>query len=72
MEIFENVKEAVAKEAGVNAQDIKLDTVFEDMGVDSLDLVAACVTLGKQYKVRVPCMKSVQEIVAFIEENKKV
>jgi acyl carrier protein len=72
MEILENVKEAVAKEADVNADDIQMDTVFEEMGIDSLDLVAACVTLGKKYKVRVPCMKSVQEIVGFIEENKKV
>lgn len=73
--IFEKIKDIIADEFDVDADDITLETnVREDLDADSLDLVELVIDLEDEFSVEVPDevlekIKTVQDIVDYIEEN---
>ena len=51
----EKMKEIIAEQLSVNAEEIKPETNFkEDLGVDSLDLFELVMALEEQYNVEIP------------------
>ena len=69
--IFENIKEMVVDQLGVNDEDVKLETNFvEDLDADSLDLFQVIMEIEDAFNVKVEDVeniKTVADAVSFIE-----
>lgn len=73
--IFEEVKEILAEQFDISADDIELtSSLIDDLGADSLDAIDVVMSIEDQYSLEVPDevienMKTVEDIVNFIEIN---
>ena len=74
--MFENVKDIVAEQLGINKDEIKPESNFkEDLKADSLDLFELVMALEDEYSVSIPSEElenivTVQDVVNYIENNK--
>jgi acyl carrier protein len=72
--IFEKVKEVIVEQLGVDEEEVALETSFEDLGVDSLDLFQIVIELEEAFNVRIEdaeSIKTVEDAVKYIESNTK-
>ena len=70
--IFEKIKGVIASQLGIEEDEIKLETSFEDLGVDSLDLFQIIIELEEQFSVQIEdaeSIKTVEDAVKYIEER---
>ncbi len=51
--VFDKVKEIIADKLGVNEKDIKMESTFEDLGADSLDIVELIMAIEEEYDIQV-------------------
>jgi acyl carrier protein len=74
--MFENIKDIVAEQLGINKDEIKPESNFkEDLKADSLDLFELVMALEDEYSVSIPSEElenivTVQDVVNYIENNK--
>ena len=55
MALFEEVKEIVAEQLNVNADEVKEESKFvEDLGADSLDVVELVMALEEKFDIEIP------------------
>lgn len=69
--VLEKVAEALAEKAGTDAAAIRPETTFEELKLDSLDIVDALMTLEDIFGVSLEAsaeMKRVGDLVAYIEQ----
>ncbi|HHX57652.1 MAG TPA: acyl carrier protein [Clostridiales bacterium] len=75
--VFEKVKSIIVDQLDVDAEKITLDSkVAEDLGADSLDVVDLIMSIEEEFDMEidddaVEKMKTVGDIVAFIDSNNK-
>ncbi len=75
--VFEKVKSIIVDQLDVDAEKITLDSkVAEDLGADSLDVVDLIMSIEEEFDMEidddaVESMKTVGDIVAFIDSNNK-
>ena len=73
--IFEEIKDILAQQLDLDPDTIELTSnLAGDLGADSLDAIDIVMSLEDQYGIEVPdsvieSMKTVEEIVGFIESN---
>lgn len=73
--IFDEVREILAEQLDVDKDSIEMNSkLAEDLGADSLDAIDIVMTIEDQYSIEVPDenienMKTVEDIVSFIESN---
>lgn len=72
MNIFEKVKSLVAEQLGVDAADITLETSFDDLNADSLDVVELIMSLEEEFDLEIPdedaeTIKTVGDAVEYIK-----
>ncbi len=73
--IFERIKTIISEEFDINENEITLSTsLFDELDIDSLDLVDLVMTLEDEFSVELPDealadMKTVGDVVKYIEEN---
>ena len=73
---IDKVKEIIANQLSVKAEDLKDDTnIAEELGADSLDLVEILMSLEDEFGVSIPdeaipTIKSIKDLVDFIDNNK--
>ena len=73
--IFDEVKEILADQLDINAEDIELSSnLSDDLGADSLDAIDIVMTIEDRYSIEVPDevienMETVDDIVSFIEAH---
>lgn len=73
--IFERIKTIISEEFDINENEITLNTsLFDELDIDSLDLVDLVMTLEDEFSVELPDealadMKTVGDVVKYIEEN---
>lgn len=71
----DKVKDIVAKQLSVKAEDIKNDSnIAEELGADSLDLVEILMSLEDEFGISIPDeaipqIKTINDVVAFIEKK---
>jgi len=53
-EIFEKVKAIVADQLGVEEETITMNTSFEDLNADSLDIVELIMALEEEFDIEIP------------------
>lgn len=74
MDIFEKVKSLVAEQLGVEADEITLETSFDDLNADSLDVVELIMALEEEFDIEIPDevaekIKTVGDAVEYIKEK---
>lgn len=73
--IFDEVKEILAEQLDINPETIEMTSNLQtDLGADSLDAIDIVMSIEDQYGIEVPDsvienMRSVEDIVSFIESN---
>ena len=73
--IFEEIKDILAQGLDLDPDTIELTSnLASDLGADSLDAIDIVMSLEDQYGIEVPdsvieSMKTVEDIVGFIESN---
>lgn len=76
MSTFDKVKEIVAEQLGVDADDVNIDSTFiDDLGADSLDIVELIMAFEEEFNVEIPDeiaekIKTVKDTVDYIDKNK--
>jgi len=74
-DIYDRVKENVAKQLGAEDEAITMNASFvEDLGADSLDIVELIMALEEEFGIEIPDeaaeeIKTVQNAVEYIEKN---
>ena len=71
--VFEKVAKILAEYKDMDPSEIKPETTFEDLGLDSLDTVELVMSFEEELDVSIEMdenLKSVQDVVAVIEKNK--
>ena len=70
--VFEKVAEMLANHLSIEQDSIKMETTFEELGVDSLDTVEMVMDLDESLGIELELEKKVEsvgELVAIIEEK---
>ena len=70
--VFEKVAEMLANLLSIEQDSIKMETTFEELGVDSLDTVEMVMDLEESLGIELELEKKVEsvgELVAIIEEK---
>jgi len=70
---FEKVKEIIVEQLGLEESEVKEDTSFEALGLDSLDVVELLMAIEEEFGVEIKAEdagKTVSELVNYIDENK--
>lgn len=68
--IFEEIREVICEQLEVEPEEIKLETTFEDLGADSLDLFQIIVELEDKYGIQIEdaeSIKTVEEAVSYVK-----
>lgn len=74
MDIFEKVRTLIAEQLDLDEDKITLETTFEDIDADSLDVVELVMALEEEFDLEIPDeavenIKTVGDIINYIEEN---
>ncbi len=74
---YEKVKQLICDQLGKTEEQVTMDTkIVEDLGADSLDVVELLMSLEDEFGISLPDevamqMKTVGDIVSYIDNNKK-
>jgi acyl carrier protein len=75
--IFEKVKDIIAEELGIEADDIKMESdLTDDLGADSLDAIELIMEIEAQFDIEIADseatkIKLVSDIVEYLESLEK-
>ncbi len=67
---FEKVRDMIAEKMDIDPDEITLETSFEDMQIDSLDMVEIVMDLEEEFDVSIEAgegLKTVGDLVEFIK-----
>lgn len=70
--VFEKVAEILAEYKDIDAADIKMESTFEELGVDSLDTVELVMSFEEEFNITIEMndeLKTVGDIVKLIEKG---
>lgn len=76
MSVFEKIKKLIVEQLDVDEEKLTMDTTFEDIDADSLDVVELVMALEEEFGLEiadeeVEKIKTVGDIVNYIEANIK-
>lgn len=72
--IFEEIRDVICEQLEVEKDKVQLDTTFEELGADSLDLFQVVIEIEEKYGIQLEDaeqIKSVKDAVEFVEAAKK-
>lgn len=70
--IFEKIREIICEQLGVEESEVTLETTFEDLGADSLDLFQVVIEMEEEFKIQLEDaekIKSVKDAVEYVESK---
>ncbi|KSU22387.1 Acyl carrier protein [Lactococcus lactis subsp. lactis] len=73
MAVFEKVQDIIVDELGKEKEEVTLETSFEELDADSLDLFQIINDIEDEFDVEVDIeadMKTVADLVKYVENNK--
>lgn len=72
--LLKKIAEIIAEKMDLDASTITMESSFETMQIDSLDMVEIIMDLEEEFDVSIDTageLKTVGDLVAYIEKNKK-
>ena len=72
--IFDEIKKVISEQLEVEEDKITMDTTFEELGADSLDLFQVVIEIEEKYGIQLEdaeSIKTVKDAVKFVEEAVK-
>lgn len=74
MDVFEKVKAIVADQLSIDASIISMETKFEDLNADSLDVVEVIMALENEFDIEIPDeeaekIKNIGSVVDYVQAN---
>lgn len=72
--IFEEIREVICEQLEVSEDEVKLETTFEELGADSLDLFQVVIEIEEKYGIQLEnaeSIKCVKDAVDFVEAATK-
>lgn len=72
--IFEEIREVICEQLEVSQEEVKLETTFEELGADSLDLFQVVIEIEEKYGIQLEnaeSIKCVKDAVDFVEAATK-
>ena len=68
--IFEKIRNVIVSQLGIEESEVKLETSFEELGVDSLDLFQIIIELEEEFSIQIEdaeSIKTVEDAVKYVE-----
>ncbi|HHV3248140.1 TPA: acyl carrier protein [Streptococcus agalactiae] len=74
MAVFEKVQEIIVEELGKDAEEVTLNTTFDDLDTDSLDVFQVISEIEDAFDIQIETeegLNTVGDLVAYVEEKVK-
>lgn len=74
MSVFEKVQEIIVEELGKEAEEVKIETTFDDLDADSLDVFQVISEIEDAFDIQIETeegLNTVGDLVAYVEEKMK-
>lgn len=74
MAVFEKVQEIIVEELGKDAEEVKLETTFDELDADSLDVFQVISEIEDEFDIQIETeegLNTVGDLVAYVEEETK-
>ncbi|MFV8044251.1 acyl carrier protein [Streptococcus pluranimalium] len=74
MAVFDKVQEIIVEELGKEAEEVKLETTFDDLDADSLDVFQVISEIEDEFDIQIETevgLNTVGDLVAYVEEKTK-
>ena len=74
MAVFEKVQEIIVEELGKKAEEVKLETTFDELDADSLDVFQVVSEIEDAFDIQIETeegLNTVGDLVAYVEEKTK-
>ena len=74
MMLLETIAKIIAERTGCESSDVKMDSTFSDLGIDSLDTVELLMSLEDEIGIELELdqkIETVGELVTFIEKKQQ-
>ena len=70
--VFEKIKKVIAEQLDVAEEEIQIETTFEELGADSLDLFQVVIELEEEFNIQLEeaeNIKSVKDAVDYVQSK---
>ena len=74
MAVFEKVQEIIVEELGKDAEEVKVETTFDELDADSLDVFQGISEIEDEFDIQIETeegLNTVGDLVAYVEEKTK-
>ena len=74
MAVFEKVQEIIVEELGKDAEEVKVETTFDELDADSLDVFQVISKIEYEWGIQIETeegLNTVGDLVAYVEEKTK-
>ncbi|HEN0626132.1 acyl carrier protein [Streptococcus agalactiae] len=74
MAVFEKVQEIIVEELGKDAEEVTLNTTFDDLDADSLDVFQVISEIEDAFDIQIETeegLNTIGDLVAYVEEKVK-
>ena len=71
--LFEEIREMICEQLGIEEGEVSLETTFEELGADSLDLFQIVTDLEERYEIQIEeaeGIKTIKDAVEYVEKSK--
>lgn len=72
--MFEEIRDVICEQLEVSPEEVKLETSFEELGADSLDLFQVVIEIEEKYGIQLEdaeSIKTVKDAVEYVEKTLK-
>ena len=74
MAVFEKVQEIIVEELGKDAEEVKVETTFDELDADSLHVFQVISEIEDEFDIQIETeegLNTVGDLVAYVEEKTK-
>lgn len=71
--LFEEIREVICEQLGIEKEEVTLETTFDELGADSLDLFQIVIELEEKYEIQieeVEKLKTIKDAIDYVEAHK--
>ena len=74
MALFEKVQDIIVEDLGKDAEEVKVETTFDELDADSLDVFQVISEIEDEFDIQIETeegLNTVGDLVAYVEEKTK-